>query len=55
MVAQFGYWMDELRAIAIREFGYTYNSAESMDESAFLEFWEDGISPKDAMREETTP
>ena len=55
MAKQFEHWMDDLRTIAVKEFGYTFESAKSMDESAFLDYWEEGLSPNDAMTEDATP
>ncbi len=49
---RFHKWMEELRRLAVEEFGYSLKGAEQMDEMAYKESWEDGEDPRSTLIEE---
>ena len=44
--------MEELRRLAVEEFGYSLKAAQSMDETAYRESWEDGEDARNTLFEE---
>ena len=45
-------WFDMLKKVAVREFGFTKESAESFDKEAWKQYFDDGMSPYQALRED---
>jgi len=44
--------MEELRRLAVEEFGYSLKASQQMDEMAYRESWEDGEDPRNTLFEE---
>jgi hypothetical protein len=50
--SDFNEWMEQLRSLAVEEFGYSLKAAQQMDETAYRESWEDGEDPRSTLIEE---
>lgn len=47
----FGLWLSELSYI-MGQWGYGFNQFSFLDKEAWRDYWEDGYSPEEAIRED---
>lgn len=45
-------WFDQLRAIAVLKYQFGWDSATNLDKKAFIDYYENGYSPDEAMSED---
>lgn len=45
----FDLWFDALRWVAVSDYGFTKESAEEFDPEAWEDFYDDGMSPPEAL------
>jgi hypothetical protein len=47
-------WVQELKKVAVKRFGFTEHGVKHTDWDAFKDYFIDGYSPKDALTEDSS-